>query len=187
MLAYVFWHWKAPEVSRELYEKALIEFQNSLAAASPEGFQGSQVVRINGAPWTGAATETYEEWYLLEGSFAMDILNEAAVSAHCKTSHDQAARMAAGGCAGLYRWRLGVEEISEARMAAWFAKPTGTTYDELYRVMAQHTDLKKAGLWGRQMTLGPTPEFCLLAPNKINLPENFNAIWLPREVVWSTK
>jgi len=186
MLAYTFWHWKAPEVSRELYEKALIEFQKSLAAAAPDGFQGSMVVRLNGAPWTGTATEAYEETYLLKGSYAMDILETAAVSAQCKATHDQAARMAAGGCAGLYRLRLGTENISPMRMAAWFAKPAGTTYDELYRLITQRVDSSQVSLFGRQMVLGPTPEFCLLAPNKVDLPENFNPIWLPREVLWPT-
>jgi len=187
MLAYTFWHWKAPEVSRELYEKALSEFQKSLAAAAPDGFQGSMVVRLNGAPWTGTATEAYEELYLLQGSGAMDILNEAAVSASCKATHDRAARMAAGGCAGLYRLRLGAENIFQARVAAWFAKPAGTIYDELYRLITQRVDSSQGSLFGRQMVLGPTPEFCLLTPSKFDLPENFNPIWLSREVVWSTK
>ncbi len=187
MLAYTFWHWKAPEVSRELYEKALIEFQKALAAAAPDGFQGSMVARITGAPWTGTATEAYEESYLMNGSCAMDILEVAAVSAQCKAAHDQAARMAAGGCAGLYRLRLGTENIFQTRMAAWFAKPKGTTYDELYRVIIQSVDSSKVSLFGRQMVLGPTPEFCLLTPHKFELPENFNPLWLSREIVWSTK
>jgi hypothetical protein len=184
MLAYVFWHWKAPEVSRELYEKALIEFQQTLATASPDGFRSSMVVRINGAPWLEATAEAYEDWYLLEGSYAMDILEEAAVSAQCKTSHDQAARMAAGGCAGLYRLRSGIESIVDARVAAWFAKPAGLSYQEFYHTLSQRIDAGKTGLWGRQMALGPTPEFCLLAPVRLDLPENFNAIYLPRDVVW---
>jgi hypothetical protein len=146
MIVYKFWHWKAPEISRELYEKALIEFQKSLAAAAPDGFQGSVVARINGAPWTGAATEAYEESYLLKGSYAMDILETTAVSAQCKAAHDQAARMAAGGCAGLYRLRLGTENIFQTRMAAWFAKPKGTTYDELYRIIAQRVDTSQISL-----------------------------------------
>ena len=186
MLAYTFWHWKSSEVSRELYETALSEFQKSLAAASPEGFQGSSVARINGAPWTGAATEAYEETYLLKGSYAMDILETAAVSAQCKAAHDHAARMAAGGCAGLYRLRLGAENIFQAHVAAWFAKPAGTTYDELYRLITQRVDSSQTSLFGRQMVLGPTPEFCLLTPSKFDLPENFNPIWLLREVLWPT-
>jgi len=187
MLAYTFWHWKAPEFSRALYEKALIEFQKALAAAAPDGFQGSMVARLNGAPWTGTAAEAYEESYLLKGSYAMDILEQAAVSTPCKAAHDQAVRMAAGGCAGLYRLRLGTENIFQARAAAWFAKPKGTTYDELYRLMAQRVDSNHVSLLGRQMTLGPTPEFCLLTPHKLELPENFNPMWLPREIIWPVK
>ncbi len=183
MLAYVFWHWKAPEISIGAYENALIDFQKSLQAAWPQGFEGSAVARISKAPWLGA-TDGYEEWYLLEGFEALGILNEAAVSAGCKAPHDEAARMAAGGCAGLYKLWSGVSSIAGARMAGWFSKPAGTTYERLQAAVSGPIASAQGSLWGRQLVLGPTPEFCVLGPRELTLPEDIRVMWLPRQVVW---
>ena len=38
MLAYAFWHWRQPDVSRETYEARQREFHEALAAHPPEGF-----------------------------------------------------------------------------------------------------------------------------------------------------
>jgi hypothetical protein len=51
------------------------------------------------------------------------------------------------------------------RRGTWFDKPAGVAYEELYRALSQAASGAAAGLWGRQMTLGPTPEFCLLSPS----------------------
>ena len=155
MLAYVFWHWPRPEVDRGEYEARLTAFQQALRAAAPAGFRESAVYRVRGLPWTAEAA--YEEWYLLEGSEALDSLNDAAVSARTRAAHDAAAQQAAGGVAGLYRLRRGASELDRDRRAHWFAKPAGMSYEDLYTMLPQ------APLWGRQMTLGPGPEFCLLA------------------------
>jgi hypothetical protein len=43
-------------------------------------------------------------------------------------------------------------------------------YDDFYKLLAPVTARPGAALWGRQMTLGPTPEFCLHSATTIELP-----------------
>ena len=101
MLAFVFWHWPYPEVAAQAYETRLADFHRSLAQASPQDFHGSVAFRIDGAPWVPTGERGYEDWYLMDGSAAMDILNEAAIGAVCKEAHDGIVEYAASGAGGL--------------------------------------------------------------------------------------
>ena len=161
MLAYVFWHWPQPSIDRDAYEDHLREFQQTLAANKSSGFQQSVVFRIRGASWLNTSDEAYEEWYLLDDSAAMDPLNEAAVSGACEEPHNRVAREAADGTGGLYRLREGVENLSHAKFAIWLSKPAGVSYKTFYADLQSLTSQPGVALWGRQMTLGPTTEFCL--------------------------
>lgn len=185
MLAYVFWHWPSPEVDPEFYEGRLIAFHESLAARKPDGFHRSMVFRVAGAPWIGVGRRGYEDWYLVEGSSALDPLNAAAVSDACLDTHDRVARIAAGGTAGLYRLRRGEPAVAESRWAVWLAKPPRTGYEDFYAQLRPWTDQRGVSLWGRQMTLGPTPEFCLLAPDRVELPASLAGLTMALELVWS--
>jgi hypothetical protein len=60
------------------------------------------------------------------------------------------------------------------------------SYDELFERLEPITKAPDAGLWGRQMTLGPTPEFCLLTPLKPALPPGISGLERPLERVWPT-
>ena len=175
MLAYVFWHWPQPGAERTTYEHRLAEFHKAVRASSPPGFRASAVFRLQGAPWV-PADSGYEDWYVLDGSAALDPLNDAAISGARKLPHDAAAQLAAGGTAGLYRLRAGEEALGRARFSHWFAKPAGMRYDDLYARLRTVSDRPGVALWGRQMTLGPTPEFCLQAPERVQLPAGFSAL-----------
>ena len=181
MLAYVFWHWPQAGVGVELYLHDLRAFHQQLARYRPAGFISSAVFRIHGASWMPSNVDGYEDWYLLDGSGALDILNEAAVAPPLKESHDHAARSAAGGTAGLYRLRQGSLDIEKARHALWFSKPEDMTYKALYSAIPTQG---AAGLWGRQMTLGPTPEFCLKSEGLLELPANYSAVEVTMERLW---
>lgn len=185
MLAYVFWHWPKEGVVRWFYERDLADFHRALARVKPEGFQRSVVFRSSGASWLPHGTLAYEDWYLLEGSFALDALNTAAVTGECQEPHDRAARAAAGGTAGLYRLRAGEPQVAEAHFADWFAKPAGVGYTDFYAQLRPWSERAGVSLWGRQMTLGPTAEFCLCSPQKLELPANLGALSLRRERIWS--
>src|SRR5689334_1450973 len=159
MLAYVFWHWPQSSVAPEIYFAHLKGFHRTLAANKPVGFQHSVVFGIQDAGWLQTRDPAYEEWYLLDDSAAMDLLNDAAVSGACEEPHNLVAREAAGGTGGLYRLRAGQEDLSDARFAVWLAKPDGVSYREFYDALTPLTCEPNVALWGRQMTLGPTTEF----------------------------
>jgi len=179
MLAYVFWHWPQSSVAPETYVAHLESFHRTLAANKPNGFHRSAVFRIDNADWLQTRGPAYEEWYLLDDSAAMDPLNDAAVSGPCEEPHNVVAREAAGGTGGLYRLRAGVEVLREARFAIWLAKPDGVSYRDFYDALAPLTAEPNVALWGRQMTLGPTTEFCLHSQTPVHLPSRYSGRQFP--------
>lgn len=114
MLAYVFWHRRRAGVDVAVYEAALVEFHRRLGAEAVEGFHGSSVF---------ATERGYMDWYQLEGAFALDALNVAAVTGPMQQPHQAVADLTGEMTGGLYRlvdgtWRrqmvLGPEpELSE--------------------------------------------------------------------------
>lgn len=185
MLAYVFWHWPQPSIDRGSYLDHLADFHRTLAANKPVGFQHSVVFCIRGANWLNTTGEAYEEWYLLDDSAAMDPLNQAAVSGACEKPHNRVAREAAGGTGGLYRFRAGHQNLAQSRFATWLSKPNGVSYNDFYAALQPLTSQQGVGLWGRQMTLGPTTEFCIHSSTAIGLSENYTGQTIPLELVWS--
>ena len=186
MLAYVFWHWPQPTIDQDTYINHLLDFHQTLAANKPPGFHESVVFRIRGASWLNTTGEAYEEWYLLDDSAAMDPLNEAAVSGVCEAPHNKVAREAADGIGGLYRLRAGDEELSEARCAIWLSKPAGVSYKDFYATLQPLTSQPGVALWGRQMTLGPTTEFCIHSLNPIELPPGYSGLQPQITRIYST-
>jgi hypothetical protein len=182
MLAYVFWHWRRPEIAATEYESAQQRFHAALAAVPPPGFRRSWTVAIAGAPWT-RSDQAYEDWYLLDNSAALDPLNTAAVTASRQAPHDAAAALAADGAAGLYLVRLGIP-AGPPRVATWFAKPGGMGYAELFAALAPLVRTEAATLWVRQMVLGPSPECCLHSSRPVTLPEGFSPLRLDCRTVW---
>ena len=177
MLAYVFWHWPRPEIERGQYVDHLIEFHRALAANGPPGFRESVVFRIQNANWLKTESEAYEEWYLLDDSAAMDPLNFAAVSGACEEPHNRVARAAADGTGGLYRLRAGTAVLSQAKFASWVSKPQGISYKEFYAGLEQLTSQPGVALWGRQMTLGPTTEFCIHSQTSVTEAHRLERIY----------
>jgi len=183
MLAYTFWHWRKASVARHDYEARVQQFHLALRAHPSAGFSRSYSLAFIGAPWANAGAEAYEDWYLVEGSAALDPLNEAAISASRQVPHDAAAAAAAGGTAGLYRLRLGTWS-KPPTCAYWFAKPAGASYPGLFAVLQPLISNIGGALWARQMTLGPSPEFCLHVPGETSLPGIDRALLLQLRSVW---
>lgn len=160
MLAYVFWHVPRPGIAARDYESAHREFHDVLWKSKVAGLIGLRVFRLAAIPWLGGKPG-YEDWHLLENSAGLDVLNGAAISQARQLPHDRIAAMAADGTAGLFGLRLGsLNDVSEAY---WMSKPAGMSYREFDSSLKSHIDAGDC-LWGRSMTLGPTPEFCLHAP-----------------------
>jgi hypothetical protein len=181
VLAYVFWHWKQAAVARDAYERVIGQFHAALEDAPPPGFRRSWVWRVDGASWIPGGAG-YEDWYLTDGSAALDPLNEAAVTAGRQAAHDHAARLVGGGAAGLYRLRAG-DPLPDAACGIWFAKPAGMSYPALLAAVPAMLAGRRFALWGRQMVLGIAPEFCLHASEPIVLPD-YAATPVPLTRVW---
>jgi hypothetical protein len=180
LLAYVFWHVPRSGIAGRDYEALHREFHEALRLTPVAGLMGVRVFRLATIPWLQAPARGYEDWHLLADSGALDGLNESAVSGRRQLPHDRIATMAADGTAGLYGLRLGTP-ITPAH-AYWISKPAGMNYAAFDRSIQPLVD---AGccLWGRRMTLGPTPEFCLHAPAEMTPPHVANAMRL--ETVFS--
>ena len=81
--------------------------------------------------------------------------------------------MAGAGTAGLYGLRMG--ELVDPAIAYWLSKPEGVSYAAFESSLAPLV-ADGCALWGRRMTLGPTPEFCLHAPSARTLPYPARAV-----------
>ncbi|MEP7104865.1 MAG: hypothetical protein ABI838_03350 [Chloroflexota bacterium] len=146
MLAYVFAHWPGDAAHTADYERQLLEFHQALARGGSEGFVKSVVFRVEVG---------YEDWYLVEGSFALDPLNEAAVSLRLRRAHDAVAHAAGGGLGSLFRLHAGVPGWDSGTVA-WLSKPRGETYADFYARFAPETVI-----WRRQLVLGGPTEFLI--------------------------
>jgi hypothetical protein len=180
VLAYVFWHWPLPELGRREYENRLRDFHRRLAKLGVSGFLESQSFRFQGAPWINVSGDAYADWYLVDGSAALDPLNEAAVTG-AQASHAHVAAMAGGGAGGLYRRLSGTGDLAAARVESWLTKPKGAAYAELYGRLRPFTERESVELWRRQMVLGPTPEFCLVSDAILDLPAELRPVTIRRE------
>jgi hypothetical protein len=176
MLAYVFWHWPARDLTAEEYEQLQRAFHTALAQARPDGFQRSIVFRVDGAaPWLGGSP-AYADWYLVDGSAALDPLNVAAVSGICEQPHAHVAHAMAAGAGSLFGLRDNDPELDAARLATCLTKPRSMPYETFYAAAAGLTSFERSSLWRRQMVLGPTPEFILLSPTRVAIPETFQPL-----------
>jgi hypothetical protein len=156
-------------VAERHYEASLARFHAALAAHPPEGFQESLVARLDRAPWLeGPEGPAYEDWYLVADWTAIGRLNEAAVHGPRRTPHDAVAAEAGAGTAGIYRRMLGAPRPAGGH-ATWFAKPDGLDHAGLGEELDRLLGGRDVSVWQRQMTLGPTPEFCLLGDEPVDL------------------
>lgn len=185
MLAYVFWHRRKHEFSRDEYEDKLKQFHVTLNRSNLEGFNGSLVARITGATWLRSESDAYEDWYLMKGSEVLDRLNETAVNGVRKEPHDDIARLATDFKGGLYQLKTGVHSSITNEFALWLSKPFSTSYEAFYKNVAQY-QTNGSVLWRRQMTLGPTPEFCLISPLRPVVPAELEPIPVSRQVIWKS-
>jgi hypothetical protein len=165
VLAYVLWHRPDEERPVASYRAALLRFHEALRTAGPEGLVGSASAWVTGAWWMGV-DPCFEDWYVLEGSAALDWLNEAAVGPRCLGAHDAVAEGSAVSAAGLYRHRAGALALAGANSALWFDRSAAVTTEDLVEGIGGPSAPRSLALWSRYMTLGPAPEFCVLGPTE---------------------
>src|ERR1700729_2635858 len=107
MLAYIFWHRPYPQTEQKSYEAAIVRFQHDLASQPPPGFIAATSFRIDGLPWLDECSG-YEDWCLLDGSWAMDPLNGFAVTEQRQPAIFAVAAQREQGQGGLYAHAGGV-------------------------------------------------------------------------------
>jgi hypothetical protein len=161
MLAYIFWHRPYASADAAQYEALLLRFQGQLVAAPPPGFRGAVSYRIAPVPWLGGQSG-YEDWAFVEGSWALDPLNNFAVTGAVAAPHDNVAAQMDVGHGGLYRLMWGDAEPPAAAQAVWLTRPRGINWRAALDPL--HRQLAGASCWRRQMVLGPGPEFVIVAP-----------------------
>lgn len=134
------------------------------------------------SPWGEPAGPLYEDWYRVGGFAELEALNQGAVAAARRASHDAVAGLAAGGTGGIYRLAAG-EPVPRVTHAYWFGKPAGMGYGELREALAPLA-ADGASVWMRQMVLGPAPEFCVRAEGRVELPPGIEAEPVALRIVW---
>jgi hypothetical protein len=161
MLAYIFWHRPQPQIDQKRYEDAIVRFQSDLAGNPPPGFIGAWSHRIERAAWLDGQPG-YEDWCLLEGSWAMDPLNAFAVTGPRQPSHDQVAALSADGYGGLYAHAGGEIVQSPQSTVYWLSRPRGIQWQAA--IAPLRAKCPQAVIWRRQMVLGPATEFAVEVP-----------------------
>jgi hypothetical protein len=181
MLAYVFWHWPRADHIVGEYERGQRAFHEALAQSAPLRFLRSFVYRLEGrAEWLGGAP-AYMDWYLVDGSAALDPLNVAAVSGVCEAPHARVAQGMAAGAGSLLGLYNGRADVAAARHITFATKPRTMSYANFKVEMG---GLPVSGMWRRQMVLGPTPEFALLSAAPLSVPPGFAPVTLTLTPIW---
>jgi hypothetical protein len=179
MLAYIFWHRPYETIAARQYEEALLRFQQHLGQQHPPGFGGSASFRVSALSWLDNRPG-YEDWCLLDGSWALDPLNAFAVAGPVTSAHDAAATQMEDGHGGLYALVWGEPVLPERSTAVWLTRPRGIQWQPVLDTLRQQ--LPQTTLWRRQMVLGPGKEFVLIVPPGINVaaPAGWSALAIER-------
>ena len=174
MLAYVFWHRPHQHIDSKAYESAMMRFQAELMRHPPPGLIGAWSHRIDAVPWLGDQPG-YEDWCLLQGSWAMDPLNGFAVAGDMQQPHDLLAAQMGFGAGGLYAHAMGEPGPAAQSSAVWLVRPRGIQWRPPLEAACR--DVANATAWRRQMVLGPAPEFCIEIPGAaaLTIPTGWEA------------
>jgi hypothetical protein len=184
-LAYVFWHWPRPEITRESYETKLAAFLHSLNSIKPDGFVEALSFRVGSLPWGPQHDNFYEDWYVVENFSALGPLNDAAVAGDTLAVHDSIAKDYMKGAGGIFKSINGNLRLRDARIATWIEKPIGPSYQSYYEDVAKSVGERKTDLWRRQMVLGPSPQFCVHSDEELDLPASLRPIASKLELISS--
>jgi hypothetical protein len=180
MLAYVFWHAAPSSSATADYERRLLQFHHALANAKVPGLLGNASYAISQTPWL--EEPGYEDWAWLEGSWALDTLNERALSGAMNQPHNAIAQVTKhGGFGGLYYLVAGEHKIPADSKILWLSRPRGINWRDVIPTVVKSANSGVA-IWRRQMVLGPATEFAVIGPPTLNLtvPEGWKSIQIDR-------
>jgi hypothetical protein len=169
VLAYLLWH-TPTGADTAAYERGLGAFHRALAATPPAGFVTSWTLRVDQPSWLPAGPAHYVDWYVVESYTALGELNDDAVSGARRAPHDVVATLVRTGTAGLVGFvggdpaGPGAPEVGRPGLLGLLDKPPGQSYNAFRPALTTATaGAPGATCWMRQMTLGPGPEFMVLA------------------------
>lgn len=179
MLAYLFWHRPRSGADQAVYEKLLVEFHDRLTRCAPPGLVAAGSFAIGAVPWLGERAG-YEDWCLMEGTWAMDPLNAAAISGAMQSPHDSVAALMDEGHGGLYTLIWGEPIVPADSTITWLTRPRGIQWRAALE--AVRSRLPKAQFWRRQMVLGPAPEFAIATEGEqdLSIPDGWHAFAVKR-------
>jgi len=180
MLAYVFWHAVPDTLVAAEYEKTLLHFGQALAKAKIAGLLDNASYAIDQTPWLGEPG--YEDWAWLEGSWALDALNERAVSGAMEQSHNAIAQMTKhGGFGALYYLVAGNHKVPGDSRVMWLSRPRGIRWRDVIPTFMKSANSEVA-VWRRQMVLGPSTEFAVIGPPNFTMamPEGWKCLQVDR-------
>ena len=180
MIAYVFWHAVPDVLATAEYEKTLLHFGHALANENIAGVVGNASYAINQTPWLGEPG--YEDWVWLEGSGALDTLNQRAVSGVMERPHNAIAQMTKhGGFGALYYLVAGNYKIPGHSKVMWLSRPRGINWRDVVPSILRSAN-SEVTLWRRQMVLGPSTEFAVIGPRNLSLavPEGWKCLQVDR-------
>jgi len=186
MLAYLFWHRPYPHVDKASYEKSLIAFHDALSRAAPPGLIAAGSFAIAAVPWLGQRSG-YEDWCLIEGSWALDPLNAWAVTGPPQSSHDSVAASMEEGHGGLYRLAWGEPTLPSDSTITWLTRTRGIQWQSALAPI--RGAVPNAQAWRRQMVLGPSPEFAIVTPGEqaVAIPDGWQARVVKRARLGTTQ
>lgn len=184
MLAYVFWHRPRAAVSAAEYELALARFHEGLGRSACPGLISSAVQSTSALPWLDGQPG-YEDWYIVQGSWALDPLNGFAVSGEMGVLHGAVAAMMDGGYGGLYAAGWAEDVHPRHSRVLWLTRPRGIDYRPVLEPFFRSLSAPLAW-WRRQMVLGPGAEFAVITPpeQELTAPEGWDALAADRTRLW---
>jgi hypothetical protein len=179
MLAYIFWHRPSPHIDGTRYEESIVRFQSDLLHQQPPGLRSAMSFRIGAVPWLSHHTG-YEDWYVLDGSWAMDPLNSFAIVGRMQTPHDTAAAQMEEGQGGLYAHAGGNSSPASQSSVLWLTRPRGISWQAVLEPLQAR--YPQTNVWRRQMVLGPAKEFAMEMPDntEIEVPPGWQSLRVQR-------
>ena len=180
MLAYLFWHAAQNASATDEYEKKILRFGEALAKAKVPGVLGCASYAIGRTTWLGEPG--YEDWAWLEGSWALESLNERAVSGAMGQPHHAVSQITKhGGFGALYYLVDGKHAIPGHSKILWLSRPRGIVWRDVMPGIVKSASAEVT-VWRRLMVLGPATEFAVIGPADLTLavPKGWSCVEVAR-------